>query len=219
MEASLVALLQEIAIALGKAYIDYKIRQIVDEFGNLVTEFYQSFDTDGDGIAETENVLFSLISAIPDLDNDYILVNDGDEVGLGLPEMRIIDGMDIGAFVDIDDDIMGNSDGYLVDLDGDMHSDDMLIPLEDFTGDGMHDWGWIVDSDDNGLPDLADDSPFYPVGSEPYYDIISASSGDSNILDKPLDNYSVTEGLLLLLLLCNVFFFIKSMFKRKDVFR
>lgn len=219
MEASLVALLQEIAIALGKAYIDYKIRQIVDEFGNLVTEFYQSFDTDGDGIAETENVLFSLISAIPDLDNDYILVNDGDEVGLGLPEIRIIDGMDIGAFVDMDENIMGNSDGYLADLDGDMHCDDMLIPLEDFTGDGMHDWGWIVDSDDNGLPDLAHDSPFYPVGSEPYYDIISASSGDSNILDKPLDNYSVTEGLLLLLLLCNVFFFIKSMFKRKDVFR
>lgn len=219
MEVALVALLEQIAVALGNAYLEYEIRQAVDEFGNLVTQFYQAFDNDGDGIAETENVLFSLISAVPDLDNDYILVNDGDEVGLGLPEIRIIDGMDIGAFVDIEDNIIGNSDGYLVDLDGDMDCDDVLVPLKDLTGDGMDDWGWILDVDENGLPDLAEDSPFYPVGSEQYYDIISASSNDSNIMEKPLDNYSVTEGLLLLLLLCNVFYFIKSIFKRKDVFR
>lgn len=42
---------------------------------------------------------------------------------------------------------------------------------------------------------------------------------ENGIMNKKLDNYSVTEGLLLLSLLVSVVFFIRSLFKRKDVFR
>ncbi len=42
---------------------------------------------------------------------------------------------------------------------------------------------------------------------------------ENGIMDKPIDYYSVTEGLLLLLLGVSVVFFIRSLFKRKDVYR
>lgn len=42
---------------------------------------------------------------------------------------------------------------------------------------------------------------------------------ENGIMNKSLDDYSVTEGLLLLSVLSNCFFIIKSLFSRKDVFR
>lgn len=42
---------------------------------------------------------------------------------------------------------------------------------------------------------------------------------ENGIMDKSLDNYSVTEGLLLCVLLMGAFYFIKSLFRKKDVFR
>lgn len=42
---------------------------------------------------------------------------------------------------------------------------------------------------------------------------------DNGIMSKKLDNYSVTEGLLFLILLLTAFNFVRGLFRRKDVFR
>lgn len=42
---------------------------------------------------------------------------------------------------------------------------------------------------------------------------------ENGIMDKKLDNYSVTEGLLFLLLMVSVAYFIRGLFRRKDMFR
>lgn len=42
---------------------------------------------------------------------------------------------------------------------------------------------------------------------------------ENNVMEKKLDNYSVTEGLLALILLFTVINFIRGLFVRKDVFR
>lgn len=42
---------------------------------------------------------------------------------------------------------------------------------------------------------------------------------ENGIMDKKLDNYSVTEGLLFMLLLISVAYFIRGLFRRKDMFK
>jgi hypothetical protein len=53
---------------------------------------------------------------IPDLDDGYCLVSDGDTVGLGLPAYQLIDGIDLCNYVDLSDPlrypcITGNDNG------------------------------------------------------------------------------------------------------------
>lgn len=42
---------------------------------------------------------------------------------------------------------------------------------------------------------------------------------DNGIMSKKMNNYSVTEGLLFLILLLTAFNFVRGLFRRKDVFR
>lgn len=42
---------------------------------------------------------------------------------------------------------------------------------------------------------------------------------ENGIMNKKLDNYSVTEGLLALVLLFTVFNFVRGLFRRKDIYR
>jgi len=42
---------------------------------------------------------------------------------------------------------------------------------------------------------------------------------ENGIMEKSLDNYSVTEGLMLCVLLMGAFYFIKSLFRKKDIYR
>lgn len=240
--------------------VEYAIRKVVDSFGRTASELYYSVDTDGDGVADEDVVFYTLEYQIPNLDGNYSIVSNGDTVGVGLPLFEIIDGTDLGSYIDLSDPfdyptLTGNGAGYLADLDYDGEIDSTLVPLQDFTGDGAIEWGRVVDDDENGIPDASPEAAYYPVGSDGYNQIIASVSNqpsiivmsddgtmtvydtngqitaedcdtayslwvsENGIMNKPLDNYSVTEGLLLILFLVSACYFVKSLFKRKDVYR
>lgn len=249
----LIALEQALQSAIEGA-IKYIIRKVVDETGRWCTEIVYQIDSDGDGVTDTDQVVYTLDTIIPDIDTGYCLCNDGETIGIGFPIYDIVDGTTVGDIFD-GDNLTGGRNGWIVDVDGDGIFDVIVPFLTDLTGDGVPDWGKIIDDDNNGLPDASPDLPFYPVGSDGYDEIANGGSSgvdivlvssdgeiavydrngnikaedvdnaytlwvsENNIMDKKLDNYSVTEGLLLLMLLISVVFFIRSLFKRKDYYR
>lgn len=263
METILLIFLTELSEKLSEAVangVEYAIKKVVDETGRAITQIVQSVDNDGDGVVDTEIILHEFDIPIPDFDSGYCIVNDGDVIGIGLPQFEIIDGLDMTSYIDISNPlnypyITANDDGYLLDMDGDGDNDEAVIPLSDFNGDGVEEWGRVVDEDDNGVPDASPEAPFYPVGSDEYNQLITDRSGvpsiivmsqdgtmtvydtngqitaedcdtayslwvsENGIMDKRLDNYSVTEGLLLCMLLLAGAWFVRSLFKRKDVYR
>lgn len=197
--------------------IEYIIKKVVDAAGNVITQIVYEFDSDGDGELDSEQVIYTLDTLVPSLDNGYCLCNKGKEIGLGLPQFKLVDGSEIANLIDTDI-FTGNDNGFLVDLDNDGENDDVLIPLPDFTGDGQGDWGWLVDDDDNGLPDVSPFSPFYPVGSEGYHEIVSRVTVEEyTIMNKPISEYTVTEGILLIFLIVGAFKLIGKAFRRKKV--
>lgn len=221
MEDIIVSLvLQALEVALTKAIetgITYIIKKTIDAAGNMITEIVYEYDSDGDGENDSEQVIYTLDTLIPSLDDGYCLCNKGDEIGLGIPQYKVLDGFNISEFID-SDIITGNDNGFIVDFDGDGANDDVLVPLPDFTGDGQSDWGWLVDDDDNGLPDVSPFSPFYPVGSEGYHEIVErVSDSDLPFMDKPFEDFTVTEGLLFLILICVSGSFLGRLFKRRVI--
>ncbi len=183
-EVVITVILQALEIAVEAAAekaITYVIKKVVDSAGRVVSQLVYEFDSDGDGVNDSEEVIYTLDTLIPDLDSGYCLVNDGDLVGLGMPQYELIDGSLITDYIDTTNPfnppvISGNTDGYLLDLDYDTEFDDVLVPLgADFTGDGLPDFGWILDEDDNGIPDASPDFPFYPAGSDEYHQIVEQS--------------------------------------------
>lgn len=238
--------------------IKYVIRKTVDRFGRSITEFVHQIDSDGDGVYDSETVLYTLEMMIPDLSNGYCLVSDGDTVGIGVPMFELIDGIDITLYADTIDPsnlptITANGNGYLLDADFDGDEDDVIVPLDDLTGDGIRDFGLLVDDDDNGIPDASDAAPYYEIGSPEYKQIMAQSSNvpsiivmspdgtmsvydtsgqitaedcdtayslwmsDNGIMTKPLDNYTVTEGLLLIVGIVACFGFVAKLFRRRKV--
>ncbi len=227
-----------------EAGIKYTIKKKVDEVGNNITQLIQLFDDDADGVIDREELIYTIESLIPDLSADYCIVNKGDEIGIGFPELRIVDNTDMADM--LDEVIVGNNNGVIVD-------GDTYVPLPfDTTGDGVNDWGKIVDADDNGIPDAASEAPFYPVGSDGYNQIIQSGRSDEKsfiivsaegtvsiydpngdlteedynqaytlwlkdnaALDKPFKNYSVTEALLLIVALFAGVSLIGKLFKRR----
>lgn len=209
--------LEDIIINAIEEGIKYIIRKVVDAAGNVITEIVYQYDSDGDGTTDSEQVIYTLDTLIPSLDNGYCLCNKGNTIGLGFPQYQLVDGSEIADLIDTDT-ITGNGNGFIVDLDNDGENDDILIPLPDFTGDGLDDWGWLVDDDDNGLPDISPNSPFYPVGSEGYHEIVSrVTTEEYTIMNKPISEYTVTEGILLIFLIVGAFKLIGKAFRRKRV--
>lgn len=87
-----------------------------------------------------------------------------------MPKLDLVDAMLM--FDRFAGEITGNGSGYLID-------DDVYIPLPfDFSGDGVNDWGRIIDDNDDGIPDASPEAPFYPIGSDEYKQIVSRSSGE-----------------------------------------
>ncbi len=209
----IIIILQALEAALTKAIesgIEYIIKKVVDSAGNVITQIVYEYDSDGDGENDSEEIIYTLDVMIPDLDDGYCLCNRENEIGLGLPQYKILDGFEISNLIDTDI-ITGNDNGFIVDIDFDGENDDILIPLPDFTGDGCNDWGWLIDDDNNGLPDVSPFSPFYPVGSDGYTEIIFRTVDEPyTIMDKPISQYTVTEGILLIFLIVGSFSFFKA---------
>ena len=233
-----------------EAGIKYTIKKKVDEVGNNISQLVQLFDDDGDGEFDREEVIYTIESLIPDLSGDYCIVNNDDgKIGIGVPALSIVDNTDMADL--LDDVVAGTNNGVIVDAD-------IYVPLNyDTTGDGVNDWGKLIDSDDNGIPDAASDTPFYPVGSDGYNRIVNSRVGESGvdivlvssdgeiavydrngnikpedvdtayatwvskngIMNKPFDNYSVTEGLLLLTFIVSLFAFFSGIFRKRRVMR
>ncbi len=222
MEEYIISLILEaLAKALEKSVekgITYIIKKVVDSAGNVITKIVYEYDSDGDGIMDGEETIFTLDTMIPNLDNGYCLCNKGNEIGLGYPSFRLVDANDVLPIIQ-DTDFIGDGDFIVTDLDGD-GNDDVLLPVTyDGDGDGLPDFQIVVDDDDNGLPDVSPYSPFYPVGSEEYTAIVEKTRSDSRIMETPLDDYNVSEGLLLIILILLGFNFVRGLFTRKDVFR
>lgn len=213
-----------------KEGIKYVVRKVINEAGKTVIRFI----TEG----PEETVIYELDASLAQLSGVWnsmglTLGNCGDEVGFGIPIYELVSHNDLLLFLDIqnvsayDEDTAPASSAQisvlgsaaLVDFDGDGETEP-LFPVPDFDGDGQGDWGRLVDDDDNGLPDLSPDLPFYPVGSDEFTYIVEQQTKEERpIMETPLDSYSVTEGLLLLALLFSVLNFVRGLFTRKDVFR
>lgn len=169
--------------------VNYVVRKVVDELGRSVTEIVYEYDSDGDGETDAEEVIYTLDTMIPDLDSGYCICNDDGKIGLGYPQYELVPATDFTSFIDFEyrfDDypiITGNDNGYLFDFDSDHEIDDVLVPLPfDFDGDGLNDFGWLLDSNDDGLPDASPDAPFYPVGSQQYHDIVQQQGTQTSIV-------------------------------------
>ncbi len=249
MDPVILTMLKEVIAEAIVKYAVWEVRRRVDAIGNSISQIVAIIDSDGDGVGDTEQILCSFDVSIPDLSNGYCIVNRENEIGIGLPELELMDWDFVTALFD-GEPITGNGEYFRI-------NDDVYLPLDfDYSGDGIDDFVKVVDNDGNGIPDASDDAPFYPVGSEQYDNIVSSIEqggksfiivspdgtmtiydengnitaedcdnayaiwvSENGIMDKKLDNYSVTEGLLLCSLLVSVVFFIRSLFKRKDVFK
>lgn len=241
------SILLDIAIDLAIENTKYYIKKNIDNIIQIIVRE----DTDGDGAYE-DVVLAELGTVVFDADADYHIVSDGDTIGIGTPVIELIEGIDMPDFVDNYFDIGYNDGTYLYDIDNDGDAD-TLIPFADVTGDGLADFGLVIDEDDNGVPDAADDTFYYPIGSDEYSSIVKSfnkepsiivvdadgtmtvydTSGQitaedcdtamglwvshNGIMNKPLDNYSVTEGILFISFLIGCFGFIGMLFRRKKV--
>lgn len=211
-----------------KEGIKYVVRKVINEAGKAVIRF----------VAEgTEEIIYELDASAVQLSGAWnsmglTLGNCGDEVGFGIPIYRLVSNNEFSELLNI---VPLSTDGgsssdlptlsylgstALVDLDGDGETEPMF-PVPDFDGDGFDDWKIIVDDDDNGLPDLSPELPFYPVGSDEFTYIVEQQTKQDErpIMETPLDSYSVTEGLLTLILIFSVLNFVRGLFTRKDVFR
>lgn len=245
-------ILLDIGIDLAIENTKYYVKKNIDGIVQLV----RSLDTDNDGAYE-DVVIAELGTITFDVNADYNIVSDGDTIGIGTAAIEIIDGMDLPNYIDTfvpgDYPVISYNDGvYIYDVDND-GDNDTVIPLDDLTGDGFGDFGLVLDEDDNGVPDVADDTPYYPIGTDEYNTIVRRMSNEpsmiivssdgtmtvydtsgqitaedcdtayslwvseNGIMTKPLDNYTVTEGILFISFLVGCFGFIGMLFRRKRV--
>lgn len=194
------------------------IRKFVDSFGNVSTQIYYRYDSNGDGELDSEEVIYNIESYIPDLNEPYQLVDKNGVIGIGYPMLRTIDSIEVTEAFSNSEYHSFTSDGYRIALQADGVLDDVVYALPfDFTGDGLNDFQIIVDDNDNGLPDYCPTSPFYPIGSEGYQEIVWKYADNDTIMDKPISRYSVTEGILLLIVIVGAFKLIGKAFRRKKV--
>ena len=194
------------------------IRKFVDSFGNVSTQIYYKYDSDGDGELDSEEVIYNIESYIPDLNEPFQLVDNNGTIGLGYPMLRSIDAAEVTEGFSSSEYHSFTSDGYRLALEGDGVLDDVVYALPfDYTGDGVNDFHIIVDDNNNGLPDYCPTSPFYPIGSEGYNEIMLKYSDNLTIMEKPISRYSVTEGILLIAFIVGAFGFLKKAFRRKKV--
>lgn len=194
------------------------VRKFVDAFGNVSTELYYKYDSDGDGELDAEKVIYNIESYIPDLDEPYQLVDNNGTIGLGYPMLRTVDYTDVSAGFLNSDYHSSTSGGYRLALEGDGVLDDVVYSLPfDYTGDGLNDFEIIVDDNNNGLPDYCPTSPFYPIGSEGYQEIIETHSENVPALQKSFENYTVSEALLFLIFVGSAITVISKIFKRRKM--
>lgn len=247
VEVVILTMIKEVLADAIVKYAVWEVRRRVDSIGNSISQIVALVDSDGDGVGDTEQILCSFDVSIPDLSDGYCVVNRDDEIGLGLPKLELMDWDFVTSLFD-GEPITGNGEYYRID-------GDVYLPLDfDYSGDGIDDFAKVVDDNGDGIPDASDDSPFYPVGSDMFNQILESGGeggkslvvvspdgtvcvydengqitdedcetaykiwvSDNNIMSKPLDWYTPTEGLLFLTFVVSLFGFFGSIFRRRKV--
>lgn len=193
------------------------VKKVVGGAGGYTVKFIQKIDSDGDGVSDGEEEIYTLDTPVLILDNGFALVNKGEEVGIGYPSYRFVSSIDVVPSLQ-DSDYISAGENIYVDLDGDGACDEVIQPVPyDGDGDGLPDFEIVVDDDDNGLPDLSPYSPFYPIGSEGYQDVMEAYSENVPALDKSFYNYTVSEALLFLIAFFASVGFISKIIRRRKL--
>lgn len=193
------------------------VRKFIDSFGNVSTQIVYQYDSDGDGHLDSEEVIYNIDSYIPDLNEPYQLVDNNGTIGLGFPMLRTIDSVDVSSALIDCDYHSSTSGGYRIAIDDGVF-DDIVYPLPfDYTGDGINDFEIIVDDNNNGLPDCCPTSPFYPIGSEGYQEIVEAHSDNIPALEKSFKNYTVSEALLFVIACGSLLAIFSKIFKRRKI--
>ena len=194
------------------------VRKFIDSFGNVSTQIVYQYDSDGDGELDSERVIYNIDSYIPDLNEPYQLVDKNGTIGLGFPKLRTVDSVDVSSAFSDSEYHSSTSGGYRIALEGDDVLDDVVYSLPfDYTGDGLPDFEIIVDDNNNGLPDYCPSSPFYPIGSEGYQEIIEVHSENVPALDKSFKNYTVSEALLFVIAASSLVAIFSKIFKRRKL--
>ena len=196
----------------------FSVRKFIDSFGNVTTQIVYQYDSDGDGELDSEEVIYNIDSYIPDLTEPYQLVDNNGTIGLGFPMLRTVDSVDVSSALSDCDYFSSTSGGYRIAIDGDGVFDDIVYPLPfDFSGDGINDFEIIVDDNNNGLPDCCPTSPFYPIGSDGYQEIVEAYSDNIPALEKSFKNYTVSEALLFVIACGSLVAIFSKIFKRRKI--
>ena len=194
------------------------VRKFIDSFGNVSTQIVYQYDSDGDGELDSEEVIYNIESYIPDLNEPYQLVDKNGTIGLGFPKLRTVDSIDVSSAFTDSEYHSSTSGGYRIALEGDDVLDDVVYDLPfDYTGDGINDFQIIVDDNNNGLPDYCPTSPFYPIGSEGYQEIVEAHSQNVPALEKSFKNYTVSEALLFIIACGSLVAIFSKIFKRRKL--
>lgn len=156
---------------------------------------------------------------IPSIYDEYnICENLEGKIGLGKVQYWGLDSFEVSDMLGGMFGFSGSKDCFLCDIDAD-GINDILTPLGfDFTGDGINDYAVVIDLNGNGIPDASPDSPFYPSDSPEYTRYLRSQAKTSDtIVTKPINDYTVTEGILLIFLIVGAFKLIGKVFRRKRV--
>lgn len=213
--ALLESLLLQFLSSLVRHGVEFVAKKVVDAVNGVVTKIVATFNG-------KEYDVYTLNTLIPDIGDGYCLVDKDGEIGVGLPEFEFVsreidvtgDSETLYPSIGIDDGdtFTGYPDGGIVAPDGKVY-----VPFNDIDGDGLGDWALVVDDNDNGLPDASPDFPFYPIGSDEFQQVVEGYD-DATFLDKPISDYTVTEGILLIFLIVLVVRGFKNFFlKRRKV--
>ena len=193
------------------------VRKFVDSFGNVSSQIYYKYDSDGDGELDAEEVIYNIDSYIPDLNEPYQLVDRDGKIGLGFPKLKLLDSSDVLPAISSSEFLSSDGNGFRIALD-DGVADDVLYSLPfDYTGDGVNDFQIVVDDNNNGLPDAAPNSPFYPIGSEGYQEIVEKYSDNVPALTKSFKNYTVSEALLFVIACGSLLAIFSKIFRRRKI--
>ncbi len=172
---------------LGQKVLEFNsitFKKVVDGAGKVFVKF----------IGDNGEEVYTLDTPVLTLDNGFVLVNKDEEVGLGYPSYRLVSAADVLPVLQ-DSDFISDGDSISVDLDGDGACDEVIRPVPyDGDGDGVDDFEIIVDDDDNGLPDVSPYSPFYPIGSEGYQEILETYSDNVPALDKSFHKHGLRSS-------------------------
>ncbi|MCM1165874.1 MAG: hypothetical protein NC299_09755 [Lachnospiraceae bacterium] len=207
--ALLESLLLQFLSSLVRHGVEFVAKKVVDAVNGVVTKIVATFNG-------KEYDVYTLNTLIPDIGDGCCLVDKDGEIGVGLPEFEFVareidvtsDSETLYPSIGIDngDTFTGYPGGGIVAPDGKVY-----VPFDDIDGDGLRDWALVVDDNGDGLPDASDDSPFYPIGSDEFQQVVGGYSDDA-FLSKPISEYTVTEGILLIFLIVLVIRGFKNFF-------